>query len=165
MAKGSKGWVTPEEKALLKDLLISRRVLSVSVLLDGAPYTGLLPFAMQPDFSAALVHASSLARHTAGLADGARISYLVHARDDPDADPLQLPRLSVQGVSQLIARESTAYAEARATYVAKFPASEPIFGLGDFNLYALVPQTGRFVVRFGRALNVTAEAIRDVVKG
>lgn len=157
--------MTPEETALLRELLTTRRVLSVSVLLDGAPYTGLLPFAMQPDFGAALVHASSLARHMAGLADGEPISFLVHARDDPDADPLQLPRLTVQGVSRLVARGSAGYAAARQTYVARFPASEPIFGLGDFNLYALVPQKGRFVVGFGRAYNVTAETIRALAEG
>jgi putative heme iron utilization protein len=134
--------VTPDETTLLKGLLTTRRVLSVSVLLDGAPYTGLLPFAMQPDFGAALVHASSLARHTAGLAEGKPVSFLAHARDDPDADPLQLPRLTMQGVSRLVARESADYALARQTYIARFPASEPLFEFGDFNLYALVPQTG-----------------------
>lgn len=157
--------MTPEETTLLKELLTARRVLSVSVLLDSVPYTGLLPFAMRPDFGAALVHASSLARHTAGLADGNRISFLVHARDNPDADPLQLPRLTMQGVSRLVAREGADYPAARQTYVAKFPASEPIFGLGDFNLYALAPQKGRFVVGFGRAYNVTAETIRALAEG
>lgn len=156
--------MTPDEKALLKDLLTTRRVLSLAVLLDGAPYAGLLPFAMQPDFSAALIHASSLARHTAGLTDGATVSFLVHALDQPAADPLQLPRLSMQADVRVLDKTGPDYAAAQATYVARFPASEPIFSLGDFNLYALIPRKGRFVVAFGRALNLTADSLRELAE-
>jgi putative heme iron utilization protein len=154
--------MTPEENALLKDLLNTRRVLSLSVLLDGEPYIGLLPFAIQPDFSAMLVHASSLARHTKGLSDGAPVGFMVHALDQPDADPLQLPRLSLQGTSRMLDKKTGDYAAARDVYVARFPSSEMVFSLGDFNLYELVPKKGRFVIAFGRAFNVTADTLREL---
>lgn len=154
--------MTPEETILLKSLLTTRRVLSLAVIVDGAPLSGLLPFAMQADFAAVLVHASSLAKHTAGLDEGASVSFLIHAADTPDSDPLQLPRLSMQARVAKLAKDSSDYPPAQAAYVARFPSSQPIFGLGDFNLYALLPITGRFVVGFGRALNLTADALREL---
>jgi putative heme iron utilization protein len=54
------------------------------------------------------------------------------------------------------------YAAARDVYVARFPSSEMVFSLGDFNLYELVPKKGRFVIAFGRAFNVTAETLREL---
>ncbi len=60
-----------EDTTLLRDLLLGQRVLSLGVLVDGAPYVGLLPFALAKDRRALLVHASSLARHTRGLVEGA----------------------------------------------------------------------------------------------
>lgn len=149
-----------EETAFLKDLLSERRLLSLSVLVDGTPYVGLLPFAMLPDFSAALIHASKLAKHTAGLQAEAQVSFLVHAPDHAGADPLQIPRLIMQATVHPMDKGGNNYAAAREIYVAKFPESEMIFSLGDFNLYELVPQKGRFVIGFGRALNVTGEHLR-----
>lgn len=152
----------PSDRALLKDLLTTRRVLSLSVLIDGQPYVGLLPFAMQPDFSAALIHASSLARHAKGLRDGAPVGFLVHALDRPDADPLQLPRLSFQGIARPLDKSTDVYRAARDVYLARFPGSEITFSLGDFNLYELLPDSGRFVIAFGKAFNVTADTLRQL---
>jgi hypothetical protein len=129
---------------------------------DGAPVTGLLPFAVQPDFSALLVHASTLARHTAGLNSGAPFSALLHTPDDFQADPLQLPRLTLEGLVRLLATDSPDYADARATYLGKFPSSAQTFQLGDFNLYALMVVKGRFVAGFGRITNLSADSLRGL---
>lgn len=148
--------MTPEDRDLLRDLLTRQRVLSLAVLVDGEPYVGLLPFAMQPDFSAALVHASALARHTAGLQTGAPFSLLVHQPDHAEADPLQLPRVTLQGKVSLFAKDSQDYAAARSVYLTKFPDSQQTFALGDFNLYALGIASGRFVAAFGRIYNLSS---------
>ncbi len=47
-----------EDRDLLNDLLTEARVLSLGVLVEGAPYVGLLPFAVSEDKGSALVHAS-----------------------------------------------------------------------------------------------------------
>jgi hypothetical protein len=154
--------MTPEDRAQLRDLLIQQRVLSLAVLMDGAPYVGLLPFAMLPDCSAALVHASALAKHTAGLKEGAPFGVLVHFPDNADADPLQLPRVTLQGAVHLMAKESAEYAIARTLYLDKFPQSEQTFALGDFNLYALVVEAGRYIGGFARAFNLTSETLRNL---
>src|SRR5512135_431833 len=72
-----------EDTTLLRQLLHGSRVLALGVLVDGAPYVGLLPYASSADHRALLVHASGLARHSRGLGDGAPFSALVHG---PEAD-------------------------------------------------------------------------------
>ena len=153
----------PEDQQLLKDLLTHQRVLSLSVLIDDAPYTGLLPYVMLPDLSAALIHASNLAKHTRGLQPKAPFSALIHQPDRPDLDPQQLPRVSLQGSVQKLPRESAAYPRSRDIYLAKFPASAQTFMLGDFNLYALTIEKGRFVAAFGRIYNLSVATLQGLV--
>ena len=64
---------------LVGGLLARRRLLAVSVLVDGQPYVAQLPFAARSDLGALLVHASRLARHSKGLVDGAPFSALIQA--------------------------------------------------------------------------------------
>jgi putative heme iron utilization protein len=152
--------MTPEDRDQLRDLFDNQRVLALAVLVDGAPYVGLLPFAMQP--YGPLVHASALAKHTAGLKDGAPFSALVHAPDHDDADPQQLPRITLQGKVRVYPKESDEYTAGRAAYLSRFPQSEQTFALGDFNLYGLVVESARFVAAFGRIYNLTGEILREL---
>lgn len=142
------------QRDLLRRILTTCRVLSLAVTVDGAPYAGLLPFAVRGDFGALYVHASGLARHTRGLGEGRAFGVVIHLPDHADADPLQLPRVLLQGAVRLLHEGTPAYDEGRARYLAKFPASEPVFGLGDFDLYALEPTQGRLVTGFAGAVNL-----------
>ena len=141
---------------MLRRLLRERRVLTLGVVIDAHPVLGLLPFAMTPDGSAALVHASKLARHSRGLVAGAAAAVLVHDPDSPGADVLQVARLTLDVEVQPLARETPAFDEGRAAYLARFPEAEVTFGLGDFQLFALRVQSGRLVAGFGRARDVSA---------
>jgi hypothetical protein len=68
-----------QQADLLRSLLIEQRVLSLAVVADDRPVIGLLPFALSADGRALIIHASRLARHTAGLAEGAPFDALVLA--------------------------------------------------------------------------------------
>lgn len=139
----------------LRRLLTSERVLTLAVLVGGRPYTGLLAYALKPDFSAAFIHASALARHTEGLSEGAPFSVLIHATDNPSADPLQLPRFSAQGSVHVCESGSPGYDENKAIFIQRFPDSEMMFDFGDFKLYELGFAEARFVPGFARALDVS----------
>jgi heme iron utilization protein len=152
--------MSPEDQALLKRLLTHERVLSLAVLVENMPVIGLLPFVVMPDYDAALIHASGLAKHTAGLRVGAPFSILINAPDHPDADPLQLPRVTLQGEVQPLQKGSPEYDTGRDLYLAKFPTSAQTFALGDFNLYQLNFRDGRFVAGFGQAYNLTADTLK-----
>ena len=144
-----------EDTTLLRQLLHGPRVMTLGVLVEGAPYLGLLPFVLAEDQRTLLVHASGLARHTRGLTAGAPFSVLLHAPDAPEADPLQIPRLTLMGKVQPLERGTAEYEAARALYQARFPDSAQTFELGDFNLYALRVSEGRLVGGFARARNVS----------
>ncbi len=144
-----------EDTTLLRELLQGSRVLALGVLVDGAPYIGLLPFALSGDRRALLVHASGLARHTRGMTDGAPFSALVHAPEADAQDPLQIPRLTLQGTIERLEPDSGAYEAGRARYEDRFPDSAQTFELPDFSLYALRITEGRLVAGFARARNVS----------
>jgi heme iron utilization protein len=142
---------------VVRTLLTTRRVLSLAVVVEGAPVIGLLPFAVMPDVSALIVHASRLARHTRGLIDGAPFDALVH--DPDDSDPMQVNRVTLRGMVRAVADDASAHAAARDAYLARFPEAEPIASLGDFAFFRLEIQAGRVVTGFASAANVTRETL------
>jgi putative heme iron utilization protein len=146
--------MTSDDAALLRRLL-DERVLSLGVLVDGAPYVGLLPFAVAEDRRALFVHASALARHSRGLGEGAPWSALVHLPDDPRGDPLQVARVTLSGGVHRLAEGTPEHASARARFLARFPDAAQTFELPDFGLYALGVSRGRLVAGFARARDVS----------
>lgn len=147
--------MSQEDVKLLRELLDRPRVLALGVLVDSAPYVGLLPFVLSDDRQTLLVHASALARHTRGLGEGAPFSALLHAPDAPGSDPLQIPRLTLLGEVHPLQRGTADYEAARSRYEGRFPESAQTFELGDFGLYALRVRSGRLVGGFGRARDVS----------
>ena len=138
----------------IRHLLTDRRVLALAAVIDGLPEASLLPYALRTDCGAVFVQASSLARHARALTPGGDVGVLVHGLDTPDADPLQIPRLSVRATVTPLERGSARFDAARAAFVDRFPAAEMTLSLGDFGLYELTFGRGRFVEGFARAFNV-----------
>lgn len=140
-------------------LLDRQRVLTLAVLVDGAPYAALLPFAPLADRSGAIVHASGLARHARGLVAGASVGVLIHEGDAPDRDPLQLPRVMLDSRVAPLERGTERWHGACQRYLARFPGSAVTFELGDFTLHCLQFESGLYVAGFGRAI---ALPLRDI---
>lgn len=148
--------------AAIRDLLTTERVLALAVIVDGEPEAGLLPFALRDDFGAAYVQASGLARHAKGLNTGARVGILIHAGDSPDADPMQLARLTVQADVEMLDKRGERFAAGRERFVARFPTAEMTLEMGDFNLYALTFDRGRYIEGFARAFNVGKDTFKEL---
>lgn len=151
----------PEQAAELRDLLTRERVLSLGVLVEGVPYVGFLPYALDGDGTSLLVHASRLARHTRGMLPGAEFSALIHERDDGEGDPAQLRRVSLQGRIVPLARDSQPWLDARRRYLERLPWAATTFQLGDFGLFALRVEAGRYVGGFAQAADVRPHDLRD----
>jgi putative heme iron utilization protein len=149
--------------ALLKELLRQRRVLALSVLADGEPVIGLLPFAVAPDHRALVIHASQLARHSRGLRNGAPFDALIHLSDTPEADPLQIPRLTLQGTVRVLSGHGPETEADRRAYIEKLPAAAPLLGFGDFHSYRLEIKSGRLVAGFAQAVSFTADTLRQIL--
>lgn len=153
----------PEQAALLQSLLVEQRVLALAVAADGRPVIGLLPFALSADGRALIVHASRLARHTAGLTEGAPFDALVHEPVTGESDPLQVRRVTLRGEVRAYAEHDAARAADRAGYLAKFPDAEPITALGDFAFFRLEITGGRLVSGFGGAINLTTRTLTSLL--
>jgi len=138
--------------ARLRGLLRGTRVATLALLVDDEPVAGLLPFLAAEDLSRIFVHVSTLARHTRGLAPGARFSAVLHQPDRSELDPLRLPRLLAEG--RVEALEDEALERVRAAWVAAFPSAAMTVGLGDFSFRALRIESGRLVSGFAQAESV-----------
>ncbi len=154
--------MTADQIADLQSLLSGQQVLSLAVLVDDAPYAGLLPYALRTDFQAALIHASGLARHSRGLRDGAPFGVLIHEPATASADALQIRRVSLQGAVSKVAKGTPEYDDGRDAYLERFPSSATTFGLGDFDLYWLSFERGRFVSGFAQAVNLNPDNLAEL---
>ncbi len=146
----------------IRDLLSSNRVLALAVAVDDQPEAALLPYALRADFAAVYVQASGLARHSRGLKADAQVGVLVHATDTADADPMQLPRLTVQATVRVLEKETDEFASAAARFIDRFPGAKMTLNLGDFNLYELTFGRGRYVEGFARAFNVGPDTFKEI---
>jgi hypothetical protein len=157
--------VTPEDSARLGGLLLGQRVVSLGVVVDGQPVVGLLPYAVSDDRSALIVQASALARHSKGLVAAAAWSGVIHEPDAAGTDPLQIPRLQLEGVVNPLPPDRPEREPAARVFLHRFPDAATTLALPDFALYRLQIQGGRMVLGFGRALNLSASHFRDLPRG
>ena len=152
-----------EELDLLKHLLTEQRVASLAVLVEGKPFASMVPFALTEDCSAALIHASAMARHSVGLQADAPFALLIHEHDSmADKNPAQLGRITLEGIVYPLSREEPAYASGQHSYLEKFPKSQITFQLGDFTLYELRIEAARLVAGFAKTFDLTPQDIADL---
>jgi uncharacterized protein YhbP (UPF0306 family) len=154
--------VTPEDSARLGGLLLGQRLVSLGVVAEGEPIVGLLPYAVTEDRTALVVQSSSLARHSKGLAAGAAWSGVIHEPDSVDTDPLQVPRLQLEGVVDPLRGDRPEFPPLARAFLARFPQAATTLQLPDFTLHRLEIRSGRMVLGFGRALNLAGDHFRGL---
>jgi putative heme iron utilization protein len=154
--------MTPEDRTALRELLAGQRVLALGVVAEGEPIVGLLPYAVAPGFEAVYVQASRLARHARGLVAGAPFGAVIHEPDGPAADPLQIPRLTLEGIVHPVSGGDAGHEAAMHTFLRRFPAAAATLSLPDFSLYRLEIRGGRLIRGFGQALNLMRDHFRDL---
>lgn len=94
-----------------------------------------------------LLHLSRLSPYTRYLAADPRAGLLLAQFDPTAADPQALPRVSVQGQVTALARESAAYEQSKARYLARFPQAAQLFTFTDFSLYQPAHATSAAMAR------------------
>lgn len=146
----------------IREMLTSRKVLCLAATIDDEPSASLLPFAVSPGFDAVFVQASTLARHSRALVEGASVGLLFHEPDTEDVDPLQMARLTVQATVEVVPRDTKAFAEASEIFVGRLPSAAMTLELADFTLYRLRFGRGRYVAGFAQAYNVGPDTFEDV---
>lgn len=141
----------------LAHLIAGHRIGALGTLRDGAPFVSMIAFAPSRDLSRFYIHASRLAYHTQDFLKDPRVSLLITESDRSAVDPQTLARLTVRGSIATVSEGDAEYATARELYLKRFPDSAMTFGLGDFALYSIRPESGRFVAGFGKTFTCTVE--------
>jgi hypothetical protein len=147
----------------LRDLLRAQEVAALGTLHRGEPYVSMVPFALRPGSTDFIIHVSQLAAHTKDMLAHPQVSLLVIAPPVPGVMAQELARITVQGKATQIVPGTSEHAAARSAYLARFPQSEPMFGFGDFSLFAIAPDTIRFVGGFAQATTISAETFARVL--
>ena len=148
-----------DTSTLLRGLLAERPIAALATLHKGEPAVSMVPFVLAPGAAQLLIHVSGLATHTRDMKEHPRVGVLVTATTDGPWPPHALPRVSLQADAAVLPREEPAYAQARAHYLARFPDSEQMFGLGDFQLFTLRPVSARLIAGFGRAYGLVGDPL------
>lgn len=146
-----------DQAQALRDLVRRADVAALGTLHRGEPFVSMVPYALLPDGAGFVIHVSRLATHTRDMEEHAGVSLLVLGERGADAPAQALPRATLQGEARVIARDDVDYSAARQAYVTRFPASEDMFGFGDFSLFRIVPRSVRFVGGFAQAWSATAD--------
>ena len=147
----------------LRGLVTSRATAALGTLHSGAPYVSMVPFVMLSDASAFIVHVSQLAAHTKDMLAEPQVSLLIAEPERDGVSPLALPRVTVIGTARQLSLDSPQHAIARRAYLARFPQAAPIFGLGDFSLFAITPTAVRWVAGFAQARSLTPESFAKAI--
>lgn len=147
----------------LRGLVTGRATAALGTLHSGAPYVSMVPFVLLNDASAFIVHVSQLAAHTKDMLAEPQVSLLIAEPERDGVSPLALPRVTVIGTARQLSADSPEHAIARRAYLARFPQAAPIFGLGDFSLFAITPTAVRWVAGFAQARSLTPESFAKAV--
>ena len=146
----------------LARLIRSTRLAALGTMHDGEPNLAMVAVAVESDFSAFYIHVSKLGKHTGDMQNDPHVSLLFTESDDGRPDPQTLARVAIQGSAEMIPRTDPQYAHIHHIYLTRFPESEQMFSLGDFNLWRIRPKGGRFVAGFGKTFNLVPESLKKV---
>jgi putative heme iron utilization protein len=117
---------------------------------DGAPQASWVAYVPDPAARELLLHLSRLAAHTGNLLAQPRAGLGISAADRGEGDPQTLPRVSLQGTAEAVARDDPAWPGLRARYIDRLPDAAPLFDFPDFVLFRFRIESGRWVGGFGR---------------
>lgn len=140
-------------------LVLEQRWAALGTLDAGAPLVSMAAYALEPGATALLFMLSGLSRHTRNLISDPRASVAIGRPDPGTGDPQTLPRVSLQGVVEVVPPQDARFGPSRERYVRRFPEAAPRFELTDFLLFRLAPVEGRYVGGFARAGSLTGEEL------
>jgi putative heme iron utilization protein len=158
----------PHESRLtqaLRHLLHSQRVAALgSIDETGHPFVSMVPFAVDPETAAVVLHVSGLAAHTRNMQLRPQVSLLVMQAEVAGEPVHALPRVTLEGIAAALQPNSAAWQSAKSAYLARFAEAEPMTQLGDFMFVAIDVTAARQVAGFGAARSVDAEELKQALR-
>lgn len=149
-----------QSQQLMTRLIREVRIAALGTLHEGNPNLAMVAVTHSDDFLSFYIHVSKLGKHTRDMESTANVSLLLMEIDDGRTDPQTLTRLSLNGTAAPLPKMNPNYNLIKQNYLVRFPEAEPLFGFGDFSLWQINIQHGRFVAGFGKAFNLVPEALK-----
>ncbi len=129
---------------------------------DNRPNVSYAPFALAEKGYYILV--SDLARHGQNLKQQSYLSLMMLEDESQSKALYARRRLSFDAKAHWISRDQTEWQKAiEALRLRHGEIIDDLSQLGDFNLYRLTPEKGRYVKGFGQAFNVSGEDLISIV--
>jgi len=144
----------------LAGMIRSVRLATLGTIHDGNPMVSMVPYSAAEDFTFFYLLTSELAPHTQDMQKNKNVSLMINEVDDGRDDPLTLARIMIRGQAEMLPTGEPGYMPAKTLYIERFPKSAPLFEFGDFGLWRITMKGGRFVAGFGKAFNLTADAMK-----
>ena len=144
-----------------------RSIVLSTVSEDGAPNASYAPFVMDEGRNI-YIYISALSTHTRNLQTNGRASVLFIEDEGKTEQIFARRRLTYNCTTVRLKRETDDWNQVVDRFQARFGELIQMFrGLSDFQLYQLKPQSGRFVIGFGAAYDISADNLNDLmhVKG
>lgn len=143
------------------ELLSSQRTGALGTMSEqNWPYVSMTPFAIDTTSSTLVIHVSELGAHTRYLLKRSQASFMVCAREEPEAPVHALPRVTFQVEAERLSPHTPAWATARDAYLGRFPDVGFMMEFTDFHLIALDIVRVRQVNGFGAAKTLLEEDVR-----
>jgi putative heme iron utilization protein len=155
---------SPKAQAM-RQLLQRQEIAALGTLHNGEPFVSMVPYALVPEGGGFVIHVSRLATHTKDMENHPGVSLLVMDERTPEVPPQAVARVTVQGEARPCPPDAPLHAAARAAYLARFPASQEMFGFADFSLFVIVPRSLRVVGGFAQAWSLTAADCARILQG
>lgn len=148
---------------VLSHLLMHTQSLQLATLnADGEPGISYAPF-VQDETGSFVIFISGLATHTHDLLRHPTAAVLLIADEQATRQIFARTRVSYRCHASVIARDATEFPALLDALQARFGEVVGVLrGLGDFVLFRLQPQVGRFVMGFGQAFVLGGEDLREL---
>lgn len=155
--------MNPDYALILRKLLREQQVAALGTLHNGRPFVSMVPFAVLPEGRGLVIHVSNLASHTKDMVLNPEVSLLVTAPPTSGVPAQALARATVRGQAAPCPDANQEHAEAKTTYLARFPTSAQMFGFSDFSLFTIVPISVRLVGGFAQAKTLSGAVLAEVL--
>ncbi len=151
----------PEET--LGQLLEGAKTLQLATLdVSGEASISYAPF-VRDDAGNFYIFISGLASHTQEVLQHPVVAVMVIADEQDTRQMFARTRATYRCVAEVVARDEVLHAQILDAMEVRFGNVVGLLrGLGDFVMFRLKPQSGRFVMGFGQAFVLAGEGLRDV---
>ncbi|PMH37106.1 heme utilization protein HutZ [Vibrio sp. 10N.286.49.B3] len=138
------------------------KTLQLATLNDGIPHVSYSPFAYTAEGYFILV--SDLAQHGQNLKSSRSVSIMMIEDESQAKSVYARRRLGFDTVAQQVNKDSVGGQDALHALRQRFgDIIDNLSQLGDFHLYRLTPEKGRYVKGFGQAFDVSGDEMVEIV--